>query len=315
MLGTKVRLAMKYYRNVFLGRPISVNLEVTKRCNAACDFCDYWKTKKETVLGDYGPIVRKIDPMMVTLTGGEPLLRTDLAEIIRGLKRAMPVSYIAMITNASLLTEEKARELADAGLDQISISVDYVDNRHDRSRGIPGLWKHISEITPKLPALGFDAVNLNWIVMQQNFDQTLAVEALARKWGVWVSYSSYCDLKNMNDYHFLSPENLETFPGLIKELLRIKRRYKSIRSSDFFLERMPHYYSHKRIEGCPAGLRWVQITPEGWYKPCSELPPVVFWENYDHRRSFQPQECTLCWYSCRGEAQTPIGIKRIREFF
>ncbi len=310
----KTRLAMKYYRNVFLRRPVSVNLEVTKRCNAACDFCDYWKTKKETVLNDYGPIVKKIDPMMITITGGEPLLRTDLAEILRGLKRAMPVSYLAMITNASLLTVEKAKELSDAGLNQISISLDFIDNRHDKSRGIPGLWQHISEVTPKLPAFGFDAVNLNWIVMEQNFDQTLAVEAKAREWGVRVSYSSYCDLKSMNNGHFLSQSNLEKFPGIIKELLALKRRYKTIRSSDYFLSLMPRYYNHQHIGGCPAGLRWVQITPEGWYKPCSELPPVVLWENYDHRKSFQRQECQLCWYSCRGEAQTPIGIKRIREF-
>lgn len=314
MYYKKAKLTYKYYRNQILKRPISVNLEVTKRCNATCDFCDYWKTKKENVIEDYGPIVKKIDPMMITLTGGEPMLRPDLVKIIRGLKKAVPNSYIAMITNGSLLTLRKAKEYRDAGMDQISVSVDFLDERHDKSRGIPGLWKHLEEIIPKLPSLGFDAININWIIMQGNFDQTKAVAEKAREWGIRVTYTSYCDLKNLNGTHYLSEENLEKFPSMIEGLLKFKKRFKTIRSSDYFMSLMPKYYKHEKISDCPAGLRWVQITPEGWFKPCSELPPVVLWKDYDHKKSFQPQECTLCWYGCRGEAQTPINWKRIREF-
>ena len=310
----KTKLAFKYYRNVAQKRPISVNLEITKKCNATCDFCDYWKTKKENTIEDYGPIVKKIDPMMVTITGGEPMLRPDHLNIIRNLKKAVPVSYLAMITNGSLLTIDKAKELHKAGINQIAISVDYIDDRHDTSRGIPGLWKRIEEIVPQLPGVGFDSVNLNWIIMEDNFDQTKDVAELAKKWGVNVSYTSYSDLKNMNESHFLSKKNAERFPSLIQELIHFKRKYKTIRSSDFFLSMMPQFYKHKQIEGCPAGLRWIQITPEGWYKPCSELPPTVFWEDYDKDKSFDKQECTLCWYGCRGENQTPINLQRIREF-
>jgi MoaA/NifB/PqqE/SkfB family radical SAM enzyme len=310
----KALLTYKYYRNLVLQRPISVNLEVTKRCNASCDFCDYWKTRSENAVEDFGPIVKKIDPMMVTLTGGEPLLRPDLPDIVRSVRKAVPIVYVAMLTNGSLLTVEKARELKRAGLNQISVSLDFLDERHDKSRGIPGLWKRIREIVPQLPPLGFDVVNLNWIIMEQNFDQTTAVAELARQWGARVSYTSYSDLKNMNDGHFLSEKNLATLPKVIDEILAFKRRYKSIRSSDYFLSLVPSFYRNQAIPGCPAGLRWLQVTPEGWFKPCSELPPVVFWTDYDHRKSFTPQDCTMCWYGCRGEAQTPINWKRIREF-
>ncbi len=310
----KTKIAMKYYRNVLLGRPVSVNLEVTKRCNARCDFCDYWKTKKEDVITDYGPVVKAIDPMMITITGGEPLLRTDIFDVIKNIKKAVPVSYIAMITNCSLLTLEKAKALHDAGLNQITISVDFIDDRHDKSRGVPGLFKHISEIMPKLKDIGFDAVNMNWIIMEENFDQTKEAAQLALSWGANICYTSYSDLKNMNDKHFLSSKNMEYFPKLIGELLKYKRKHKNIRSSDYFLSLMPRYYKHEQIDGCPAGLRWVQITPEGWFKPCSELPPVVHYKDYDYKKSFKQQECTLCWYGCRGEAQTPINLKRIREF-
>src|SRR6266446_10078713 len=134
MYWEKTLLAYKYYRNLAQKRPISVNLEVTKRCNAKCDFCDYWKTTKENVIDDYGPIVKKIDPMMITITGGEPMLRPDLPEIVRKIKKSVPVSYLAMITNGALLTLDKAKELREAGMNQISVSVDLDEERHDTSR-------------------------------------------------------------------------------------------------------------------------------------------------------------------------------------
>lgn len=55
---------------------------------------------------------------MVTLTGGEPMLRTDIIEIIKGIKRAVPTVYLAMINNGSLMTLEKAKQLLDAGMNQ-----------------------------------------------------------------------------------------------------------------------------------------------------------------------------------------------------
>ncbi|MEZ4704742.1 MAG: radical SAM protein [Bdellovibrionota bacterium] len=224
MFADKAKLGFKYYRNKFQGRPVTVNLEITKRCNATCDFCDYWKTKKEVTIKDYGPIIKKIDPMMVTITGGEPMLRTDLVDIIKGIRKEVPVVYLAMITNGSLMTHAKAKELHNAGLNQLSFSIDYLDDRHDKSRGIPNLWKHLSELIPSLTDIGFDSVQMNWIVMEENFEQTLEAAKLAKTWGINISYTSYSDLKNMNDQHFLSNENMTALPQMIDDLKQFKRK-------------------------------------------------------------------------------------------
>ncbi|MCB0327684.1 MAG: radical SAM protein [Bdellovibrionales bacterium] len=309
----KAKIGIKYYRNKLQGRPLTVNLEVTKRCNATCDFCDYWKTKQENTIKDYGPIIKKIDPMMVTITGGEPMLRTDLVDIIKGIRKEVPVVFLAMITNGSLMTYEKAKKLYEAGLNQIAFSVDYLDDRHDTSRGIPNLWNHLSTLIPTLTDIGFESVQMNWIVMEENFDQTLKAAELCKSWGINISYTSYSDLKNMNDSHFLSSQNMNTLPQVIDDLKSFKRKNKTIRSSDYYLDRIPTFYGNHQIPGCPAGLKWIQVTPEGWFKACSELPPVVHWEDYDHKTSFKQQDCTLCWYSCRGENQTPIDFQRAKE--
>ena len=92
----------------------------------------------------------------------------------------------------------------------------------------------------------------------------------------------------------------------------IGRRDRVTRSSDYYLDRIEEYFAGASIPGCEAGIRWAQITPSGAVKPCSELPVVADWRDYDPRRA-QPVSCTSCWYSCRGEAQAPLDWRRVRE--
>ena len=67
----------KFIKTKVKNSPKLVNLEVTKLCNAKCDFCDYWQTKHEERLTDYTQLIKKIDPLVVMVTGGEPMLRKD----------------------------------------------------------------------------------------------------------------------------------------------------------------------------------------------------------------------------------------------
>src|SRR5688500_20290155 len=64
--------------------PVLVNFEVTLRCNARCGFCDYWKTDasaRRDELASYADAARFFNPMLITFTGGEPLLRRDLEDL------------------------------------------------------------------------------------------------------------------------------------------------------------------------------------------------------------------------------------------
>ena len=69
-----------------------LTVEVTKRCNARCSFCHYWKEDPPRELDDYGALVKHFDPLVVTLSGGEPLVREDIADVVRGLRDADPVT-------------------------------------------------------------------------------------------------------------------------------------------------------------------------------------------------------------------------------
>src|SRR5215210_1790269 len=132
-------------------RPILVHFEVTMRCNARCGFCDYWKTPAEAKaheLKSFADAARYFNPMLVTFTGGEPLLRRDLEELVAAVAGAIRLRYVTLITHGGMLSPERARSLWDAGVNQFNISLDYLDARHDQARGIPGLVDKIMRNVP-----------------------------------------------------------------------------------------------------------------------------------------------------------------------
>ena len=132
---------MKYARLWATRMPVLVHFEVTLRCNAKCGFCDYWKTdpaEKDRELASFADAARRFDPMLVCFTGGEPLMRRDLEAIVSAVDRAIHTKYVTLITHGAMLTPERAKSLWDAGVNQLSISLDYLDDRHDEARGIPG---------------------------------------------------------------------------------------------------------------------------------------------------------------------------------
>src|SRR3954453_7567158 len=147
--------AVKYARLWATRMPVLVHFEVTMRCNAKCGFCDYWKTpasEADAELNSFADAARYFNPMMVCFTGGEPLMRRDLESLVAAVDRAIRTKYVTLITHGAMLTPERAKSLWDAGVNQLSISLDYLDERHDRARGIPRLSARILDAVPKMRA-------------------------------------------------------------------------------------------------------------------------------------------------------------------
>src|SRR5947199_9883352 len=92
----KVRAAGKFLDVTFNKRPLTVSIEVTKRCNARCDFCDYWKISDRDEMTDFAVVVRRFDPLVVFFTGGEPMLRRDLVPIVKQITAFRGFSYISV---------------------------------------------------------------------------------------------------------------------------------------------------------------------------------------------------------------------------
>ena len=295
-------------------RPVLVHFEVTMRCNARCDFCDYWKTsasEKATELRSFAEAARFFDPLMVCFTGGEPLLRRDLEDLVAAVNGAVRLKYITLITHGAMLTVERARSLWDAGINQFSISLDFLDERHDRARGIPGLSDRILATVPRLRDAGVDNVRFNTVIKDENIEHLMDIVRAASALGVGVGFSTYTAMKNGNADHYPSAERLAVLDGVVAELLAFKRRHRGvITSSDWYLRQVPRYFRGELRDPCASGLRTIHIDPTGFVRRCPDFPADMHWREF---RPYSKIDCNACFYACRGEAQAPLTLSRVRD--
>ncbi|MGQ0764119.1 MAG: radical SAM protein [Gemmatimonadota bacterium] len=292
-------------------RPVLLTFEVTMRCNARCGFCDYWKTPAETKaseISSFADAARHFAPMMITFTGGEPLLRRDLEDLVREVRSAAPLTYVTVITHGGMLSAERARSLWNAGIDQFSISLDYLDGRHDQARGIPGLTDRILKTVRTMRREGIDAIQFNTVIRNDNLDQILPIAETAAQMGVGVNYSLYTDLKNGNQQWLVRERQLHDAERVIRELLRFKKAHRGIISnSDYYLGTVPRYLRGESLGPCRSGIRTIHITPQGNVKRCPDFPADGHWSRFN---GYEPIDCNACYYACRGEAQAPLRPSR-----
>jgi len=123
-------------------RPLrDLRVSVTDRCNFRCVYCmpkavfdsSYKFLPKKELLSfeEIVSVVRagaRLGVSKVRLTGGEPLVRRDLEELVTQIRGVEGISDISMTTNASLLSRERARSLRDAGLQRLNVSLDAMDD-------------------------------------------------------------------------------------------------------------------------------------------------------------------------------------------
>ena len=304
----------KYVWLTVTRRPVLVHFEVTLRCNARCGFCDYWKTEpsaRDAELASYADAARYFRPMLVTFTGGEPTLRRDLEDVIAAVAGAIRLKYITLITHGAMLTPERAASLWQAGVNQLNISLDYLDERHDRARGIPGLAERIFAAIPAMRSRGIDNIRFNSVIKNDNLDQILPIVHRAAELGAGVNFSVYTDAKNGNREFLLSEAHFAAVDDVVAQLLAYKRRRRGvITNSDYYIERIPRYLRGQLREPCRSGIRTIHIDPAGYVKRCPDFPTDFHWRDF---RTYQPIDCNACYYACRGEAQAPLTWSRIRD--
>src|SRR5215813_33675 len=186
-----------------LGRPLrSLRLSVTDRCNLRCAYCmpepEYvWLPKKELLtfeeLDRVTGIFCTLGVDKVRLTGGEPLLRSEITTLVRRLAARSGVRDLAMTTNGVLLGE-RARELREAGLRRLTVSLDTLRperflalTRADlHGRVLAGIDAARTEGFP----LKLDAV----VVRGVNEDEVIELLAFARSIAAEIRFIEYMDV-------------------------------------------------------------------------------------------------------------------------
>lgn len=150
-----------------------LRLSVTDRCNYRCTYCMpqeglSWMPRKELL--SYEEILRIVGVLVgmgvrrVRLTGGEPLVRSGLVELVRGLA-ALGLDDVAMTTNGHRLGAH-AQALADAGLTRVNVSMDALDPEAFRSITRGGDISRVLEGIDAALAAGLGPVKINAVVVR-----------------------------------------------------------------------------------------------------------------------------------------------------
>lgn len=140
--------------------PNLVSFAVNDVCDAACEHCSFFSgvddpTRAVLSLAQCQRLIKDAQALgvsVINFVGGEPLLREDLAQILRSVDKDL--STTVLFTNGSHLAE-RAQELKEAGLDSVYISIDAADaEHHDRFRGKTGLFEQAIAGIGRAKALG-----------------------------------------------------------------------------------------------------------------------------------------------------------------
>ena len=258
------------------GRTIEyLRLSITDRCNLKCAYCRAGEglcpKQKELPAGSILRIVRIMADLgisKVRLTGGEPTVRRDLAEIARGIKSCPGIREISMTTNGQLLAGN-ARAYHEAGIDRLNISIDSL--RPDRYREMTNggsLDKVLDGIDDALAA-GMLPLKLNAVLMRGiNDDEVDDFIELTRSRDIDMRFIELMPMGETDhtDRRVPTTELLAAHP----ELLPLPPRYPSQPSADY---RVPGYtgrvgfispISHKFCGTCNR----VRLTCDGVLLPC-----------------------------------------------
>jgi len=273
--------------------PEHVYFSLTNRCCLRCIMCDIPKSpgrqEDELTTEEAQKIILQIKELGVRhliLSGGEPLLRDDLIELVR-FSRENGIPWVDIITNGVLCDDKIAQELIMAGLDHVTISLDGISEVNDAIRG-RGSFQRSTEAIDKInyykdklnarqPTIG-----INFTILNKNINDMFRIIEFARSkkcnivvfQPVLVSNTSMRERKK--NALWPSAKELSNLEKNIRDLIDLKTRDREfiVYTDPIILKNIPGYFKGKwpgRDFKCYEAIKRIVITCEGKLWSCSGI--------------------------------------------
>ena len=314
-----VKIGARSLWNRTIGRPLCVSFEVTHSCCADCVHCDKGGIKPDSAhmsLDEYRRYSEQLKPGVCQMSGGEPLLRDDLEEIIRAVKRPDGLPMVVCVSNWWLMTEERYLSLIEAGVSLFSVSLDFPDERHDDFRRLPGLFAKMSEIIPHLvKKYGRDNIVLNSALTRANFRTLPELVHKAEEWGTRISFSAYSALRTGDKSLCITdPEDLRQLGLHFGWAKAHRRRSGTILNSDYILDQTYRFFAEGGIGRCKAGTRFLVVRPDGLVNACSMFPDHQCDSRKEMVDGFKPtrESCGACYVAIRASTERSL-LRMVRD--
>jgi pyrroloquinoline quinone biosynthesis protein E len=290
-----------------LSNPLALIAELTHRCPLHCVYCsnplEMQSRSNELSTETWARVFEEAAAagvLQADFTGGEPLARTDIIELVHAARAAG--LYVNLITSGMPMDESKLAALVEAGLDHVQLS--FQGAHEEIANEISGTKSHAH----KLRVLEWlkqhrIAVTLNFVIHRRNIDQLEEMLAIAES-----SCATRIEFANVQYYGwaFANRENLlptrEQLEHSVEFLKREQERLKGKIRIEFVV---PDYYA-KYPKPCMGGWgrKFMLITPSGDALPChaAQVIPGLTFENVKDRSLREIWEKSAAFQKFRGEA-------------
>ena len=198
-----------------LGRPLKdLRISVMDRCNFRCIYCmpeekfhsgfNFLKSSERLSFDEILRVTKLFTDLGVSkirITGGEPLLRVNLTELIGDLSTLKKIEDIALTTNGVLL-KKYSEELKACGLNRITVSLDSIDPEQFRKMsGGRGNLETVLEGIDAALSVGFKKLKINAVIKRgTNDDQLIEMIDYFKDQSVIIRFIEYMDVGNLNQW-------------------------------------------------------------------------------------------------------------------
>jgi radical SAM protein with 4Fe4S-binding SPASM domain len=260
--------------------PLVMSWNVTRECNMKCSHCYINATENKltneltTQQGkDLMDQICQVSKPLLILSGGEPLLRTDIYELIKyGILKGLKMG---LGSNGSLIDDIVAAKLKAAGISTVSISIDSnIPAQHDEFRGVPGAWEKAVNACKTLRKNNI-LVQVNTTLTHENYNQIDDIMSLAEELGVENFHLFFLvPTGRGTKIADISPRKYEdmitdTFAKVTRHKLNVRP---SCAPQFMRIAKGMGLDMRQWIRGCLAGLYYCRIYPNGDVTPCPYLP-------------------------------------------
>jgi PqqA peptide cyclase len=288
-------------------RPYTLVAELTYKCPLRCPYCanptsyrDHAGELSTEVWCDVLDQARELGVLQLHFTGGEPLARRDLEQLVVHARRRD--FYVNLITSGIPLTRERLTALKDAGLDNVQVSVqDAVEESADEIAGYRGFRQKV-EVMRWVKALGLP-LTMNVVLHRQNLGNVAALIALAEDVG-----ADRLELANTQYLGWALANRDALMPSqeaLMSAHAVAKAAAERLRGKMEVLFVIPDYYArHPRPCMDGWGQRFLHIMPNGIVLPCHaaiEIPGLPH-ERVPERKLAWIWEQSPAFNAFRGES-------------
>lgn len=263
---------------------------VTYRCNLRCTMCGLCELREhsnpdELTTEEWKAVIksaRKLGTFIISISGGEPLLRKDLEEIIRFAEENRISTHLC--TNGTLIDIDRAKTLRESGIKTISISLDSaIEEVHDAIRGKGQFKKTIDGISNIRKVAPEIRISINTVITKSNYRGISKLVPLAKELGISqvkfapVHSNLLHRYKNENIWEnlFFNKEDLQELEEELKKARNLCRREGILTTSDLFYSGITKSFIQQNIFTCYAGFLDCIVTPDGKVGACCDIESAL----------------------------------------